>query len=90
MKAIVNPNSMTIPVPRGELRPLHGPRFDGDWFPQGQYDFDSYCLHTRRGHLKVETQFSRVVSRLDEVGAAESGEKVKERRLVCQVDGGKP
>ena len=38
----------------------------------------------------METQFSRVVSRLDEVGAAESGEKVKERRLVCQVDGGKP
>ena len=40
-------------------------------------------------HLEMETQLSRVVSRLHEVRATKRRQKVEERGLVCQVDGGK-
>lgn len=38
--------------PRGELRPLLGFLFYGEWLPRGQYDFESYCPHRRGGPPK--------------------------------------
>ena len=89
MNATVNSNSMTEPSRVVNSVRFMPPASMVNGFHEGSTISIRIALRDGEDHLKVEAQFSCVVSRSNEVRATESRQKVEECGFVCQVDGSK-